>query len=184
MVSLTSSIFALGALTKKRNKQMQFNLNRREFVGGAAALAAAGCCCAKPSPRYGGTGKIRLAVAGVMGKGFSDWMPMVKSGLAEVVAFFDADANTVKSAANNIANEKKKGKLSSQFEHRIVDFVSHGDTHTFINSSVTGRWWMEVPVVKKNTTELVPCSVSDYRAATESQVPIRWLFYYNKFNTL
>ena len=69
---------------------MQFNLNRREFVGGAAALAAAGCCCAKPSPRYGGTGKIRLAVAGVMGKGFSDWMPMVKSGLAEVVAFFDA----------------------------------------------------------------------------------------------
>ena len=46
---------------------MQFNLNRREFVGGAAALAAAGCCCAKPTPRYGGTGKIRLAVAGVMG---------------------------------------------------------------------------------------------------------------------
>ena len=94
---------------------MQFNLNRREFVGGAAALAAAGCCCAKPSPRYGGTGKIRLAVAGVMGKGFSDWMPMVKSGLAEVVAFFDADANTVKSAANNIANEKKKGKLPADF---------------------------------------------------------------------
>ena len=94
---------------------MQFNLNRREFVGGAAALAAAGCCCAKPSPRYGGTGKIRLAVAGVMGKGFSDWMPMVKSGLAEVVAFFDADANTVKNAAANIANDKKKGKLPADF---------------------------------------------------------------------
>ena len=58
---------------------------------------------------------IASAVAGVMGKGFSDWMPMVKSGLAEVVAFFDADANTVKSAANNIANDKKKGKLPADF---------------------------------------------------------------------
>ena len=109
--------------------------------------------------------------------------PKVCANMAAQTAWHIADA-----VANNIvedpAAEKKKGKLSSQFEHRIVDFMSHGDTLTFINSSVTGRWWMEVPVVKKNTTELVPCSVSDYRAATESQVPIRWLFYYNKFNTL
>ena len=109
--------------------------------------------------------------------------PKVCANMAAQTAWHIADA-----VANNIvedpASEKKKGKLSSQFEHRIVDFMSHGDTLTFINSSVTGRWWMEVPVVKKNTTELVPCSLSDYHNAMESQVPIRWLFYYNKFNTL
>ncbi len=94
---------------------MQFNLNRREFIGGAAAgLAMAGCAA---GPRRAGLAdhKIRLAVAGVMGKGFSDWMPMVKSGLAEVVAFFDADANTVKRAAESIANEKRRGKLPADF---------------------------------------------------------------------
>ena len=94
---------------------MQFNLNRRGFIGSAAAsIALAGCAS---GPRRAGKldHKIRLAVAGVMGKGFSDWMPMVKSGLAEVVAFYDADKNTVKRAADSIANEKRKGKLPKDF---------------------------------------------------------------------
>ncbi len=96
---------------------MQFNLKRREFIGSAAAsFALAGCCSAK-GPRRAGMAdhKIRLAVAGVMGKGFSDWMPMVKSGLAEVVAFFDADKNTVQRAHDSIEGEKKKGKLPADF---------------------------------------------------------------------
>ena len=71
---------------------MTFNSSRRGFlrgVGGMAMLGAAGCCtswCKR-------SGKIRLAAVGIMGKGFSDWMPMLKSGLAEIVAFCDADAN-------------------------------------------------------------------------------------------
>ena len=109
--------------------------------------------------------------------------PAVCANMVAQTAWHIADA-----VASNIkedpAAEKKKGRLSSQFEHRIVDFMSHGDTLTFINSTVTGRWWMEVPVVKKNTSELVPCSVGDYQSAVDSQVPIRWLFYYNKFNAL
>ena len=109
--------------------------------------------------------------------------PAVCANMAAQTAWHIADA-----VANNIkedpASEKKKGRLSSQFEHRIVDFMSHGDTLTFINSTVTGRWWMEVPVVKKNTTELVPCTSTDYQTAMNSQVPIRWLFYYNKLNAL
>ena len=109
--------------------------------------------------------------------------PEVCANMAAQTAWHIADAAAV-NIKEDPAAEKKKGKLSSQFEHRIVDFMSHGDTLTFINSTVTGRWWMEVPVVKKNTSELIPCSLSDYHTATESQVPIRWLFYYNKFNTL
>ena len=89
---------------------------------------------------------------------------------------------------NNIiedpSQEFKKGKLSSQFEHKIVDFCSQGDNITFIMSVATGRWWMEVPVVKNNTTELVPCTAGDYESATEGQVPVRWLYSYNRLNTL
>lgn len=109
--------------------------------------------------------------------------PEVCANMAAQTAWHIADAAAV-NIKEDPASEKKKGKLSSQFEHRIVDFMSGGDTLTFINSSVTGRWWMEIPVVKKNTSELVACSLSDYHTATESQVPIRWLFYYNKFNSL
>ncbi len=83
-----------------------FNISRRNFLATSAAASVAasltGCC----SPRFGGEGKIKLAVYGVMGKGFSDWFPMVKSGLAEIVALCDADGNKVKDAQNQL-NKKK-----------------------------------------------------------------------------
>lgn len=71
---------------------MIFNTSRRDFlrgVGGVAAFGAMGGCCSWCKRG----GKIRLAAVGIMGKGFSDWMPMVKSGMVELVAFCDADAN-------------------------------------------------------------------------------------------
>ena len=90
--------------------------------------------------------------------------------------------------ANNIKEdpeaEKRKGKLPLQFEHKIVDFCSHGDTLTFILSTVTGRWWMEVPLIKKNTTQLVACTADDFHTAEEGQVPLRWLYHYNRLNSL
>ena len=69
-----------------------FDINRRGFLKGAAsaaAFAASGTCFgAKP---FVPGQKIRLAAVGVDGKGYSDWSPMVKSGLAELVAWCDAD---------------------------------------------------------------------------------------------
>jgi hypothetical protein len=63
-------------------------------------MAAAGLagCATKPC-RKGG--KIRLAAVGVWGKGFSDWMPMVKSGKAELVALCDCDRSVLKKIADN-----------------------------------------------------------------------------------
>ncbi len=85
-------------------------INRRSFLAGAAGTAAvvgmsgcANCCCCK-------SGKIRLAAVGVMGKGFGDWLPMVKSGLAELVAICDADANQFKVAQDRLNDLNKKGK--------------------------------------------------------------------------
>ena len=68
------------------------NASRRLFIRGLAGVSAVGfggwCNCRKCRDR---ASKIRLAAVGVMGKGFSDWTPMLKSGLVEMAAFCDAD---------------------------------------------------------------------------------------------
>ena len=72
--------------------------SRRGFLRGLAGvslLSAGGCFT--PHPRKPGQ-KVRLAAVGVMGKGYSDWTPMLKTGLVEMVAFCDADANMLTQA--------------------------------------------------------------------------------------
>ena len=63
--------------------------SRRGFLAGLAAgagtFAIGGVTCSA------GQQKVRLAAVGVLGKGFTDWTPMLKSGLVEMVAFCDAD---------------------------------------------------------------------------------------------
>ena len=86
-----------------------FTTSRRGFLQGTGAIAAmsmAGGCASLCS---GGCGKIRLAAVGVMGKGYSDWMPMIKSGLAELVAWCDADANKRVDAINHKNTKKIPG---------------------------------------------------------------------------
>ncbi len=75
---------------------MNINSSRRNFLrgmAGAGMFAAGGCFGI--SPRKPGD-KIRLAAVGINGKGYSDWSDMVKSGMAEMVAFCDADENQLK----------------------------------------------------------------------------------------
>ena len=74
------------------------NSSRRGFLRGLAGvslLSAGGCFT--PHPRKPGQ-KVRLAAVGIMGKGYSDWTPMLKTGLVEMVAFCDADANMLTQA--------------------------------------------------------------------------------------
>ncbi|HBO99074.1 MAG TPA: hypothetical protein DD637_04470, partial [Verrucomicrobia bacterium] len=78
--------------------------SRRNFIRGAFGLAAlgAGDCFAIGSA----AGKrIRLAAVGMMGKGYSDWLPMLKSGLVEIVAFCDCDANKLAEAKKALARD-------------------------------------------------------------------------------
>jgi hypothetical protein len=58
----------------------------------------------------------------------------------------------------------------------------HGQDIVFVTSSSTGRWWMEVPEIKINKNQYIPCSYSDYLAACSGDVPIRWLFFFQKIN--
>lgn len=81
--------------------------SRRGFILGSVAAVGGITGCATSfvgSSKCGG--KIRLAAVGIMGKGFSDWLPMVKSGKAELVAICDADYNMVK-AAQTLLNKQK-----------------------------------------------------------------------------
>ena len=69
---------------------MSITSSRRGFLrgmAGAAAMSAGGAFAIGK----GKGGKIRLAAVGVMGKGYSDWTPMLRTGFVEMVAFCDAD---------------------------------------------------------------------------------------------
>ena len=69
---------------------MQISASRRGFLkglAGASAFAIGGCKCPF------GCQQIKLAAVGVSGKGYSDWTPMLKTGLVKMVAFCDADYN-------------------------------------------------------------------------------------------
>ena len=81
---------------------IQINSSRRNFLrglGGAGLFAIGGCKC--PFGRQ----KIKLAAVGVLGKGYSDWTPMLKSGLVEMVAFCDADYTVRERAALQLAKD-------------------------------------------------------------------------------
>ena len=81
---------------------MHISTSRRGFLrglAGASAFAIGGCKCPF------GCQKIKLAVVGVMGKGYSDWTPMLKTGLVEIVALCDADMNQRDAAAKKLAQD-------------------------------------------------------------------------------
>ena len=81
---------------------MKISTSRRGFItglAGAGAFAVGGATCPV------GCQKIRLAAVGVMGKGYSDWTPMLKSGLVEIVAFCDADYRMREEAQLRLASE-------------------------------------------------------------------------------
>ena len=81
---------------------MQINSTRRSFIrsmAGLAAFGATGCLSVNAAKPFGG--KVRLAAVGVLGKGLTDWVPMIKSGKAELVALCDCDRDTVARAAKS-----------------------------------------------------------------------------------
>ncbi len=64
------------------------------------------------------------------------------------------------------------------FLRKIVSMGDDGQDIVFINSSYSGRWWMEIPEIKTSANQYVPCSYSDYLTACSGEVPIRWLFFF------
>ena len=78
---------------------MSINASRRGFLRGLAGSTAFGIVGCKS---LFNEQKIRLAAVGVLGKGYSDWVPMVQSGKVELVALCDCDYNAREEAQRRL----------------------------------------------------------------------------------
>ena len=99
---------------------MGIETSRRGFLRGIAGVAAIGAAGNVFAIGRGAGGKIRLAAVGVDGKGYSDWSPMVKSGLAELVAWCDADETK-----RDVAMRKAKKDLPGVDLSKIPFFTDY-----------------------------------------------------------
>ena len=86
--------------------------SRRGFIRGLTGLTAVG---AGGCFTFGKGDKIRLAAVGVGGKGFSDWLPMIESGKAVLVAMCDADATQRDKAQARLDRLIKEGRKKQHF---------------------------------------------------------------------
>ncbi len=82
--------------------------------------------------------------------------------------------------ASNIPEDPINEEFEDYFSKKVVSMGDNGENITFITSSTTQRWWMEIPV-NKNNTRYIPCSLEDYKVACKGEVPLKWLFFYQKY---
>jgi hypothetical protein len=81
--------------------------------------------------------------------------------------------------ASNIAEFPNDQEFESCFQRKLVSMGENGESIVFITSYATKRWWMEVPS-KDGSVTCIPCSINDYKSACSGEVPLRWLFFYQK----
>jgi formiminoglutamase len=64
----------------------------------------------------------------------------------------------------------------------IVNLNAAGHDITFHKSTLSERWWMEIPIINPATTDnfLVSCSYEDYQQACNQEIPDRWWRYLNR----
>ncbi len=72
--------------------------------------------------------------------------------------------------------------LGEIFNKKIVKMGNSQQEINFITSTLTGRWWICIPLNQSSNYKLVPCSFSDYKCACTGEIPLRWLFFYQKYN--
>lgn len=84
--------------------------------------------------------------------------------------------------SSNISEDPSLPGKEESFLKKIVSMGKEGQDLIFVNSTVSGRWWMLVPEVKTDDNLYVACSYTDYLTACNGEIPLRWLFFFHKFN--
>lgn len=84
---------------------------------------------------------------------------------------------------HNFRVDEQPGSGSKDFTKFIVPCQSE-QLH-FYNSTLTGRWWVEVPNLlgahtKPDSPALLPCTEQDYLDACDQNIPDRWFKAYKK----
>ncbi len=112
-------------------------------------------------------------------------------GLFEVNPKFDHHDQTAHLAAQAVwyfmeGFTQRKREIPSQTNTDFKVFmVNHQDMEhalTFYKSQVTGRWWMEVPVIKTGKPMIVSCSGDEYQQACNHDIPELWWKAFQKIN--
>jgi hypothetical protein len=67
------------------------------------------------------------------------------------------------------------------FKEIVVDMGKQGQTLHFLHSLTTRRWWMKIPV-QKDVAQWISCLPADYETACRGEIPLRWLWHYQKLN--
>lgn len=82
-----------------------------------------------------------------------------------------------------VAVEEHPLNGSGVFLKKAVQMGEDGQEIVFLQSEKSGRWWMEVPNSKhSDQPSYISCSISDYALACKGEIPMKWLFYYQKSN--
>ncbi|NLA16306.1 MAG: hypothetical protein GX877_07210 [Bacteroidales bacterium] len=69
------------------------------------------------------------------------------------------------------------------FQKKAVQMGEDGQELIFFQSEKSGRWWMELPNSKYPAKpSYIACSVNEYVMACRGEIPMKWLFYYQKSN--
>lgn len=92
--------------------------------------------------------------------------------------------HVVEALSANVDEDPHITSKEDCFLRKIVSMGQDGQDLVFVTSKSTGRWWMEVPNIKLSKNICVPCSYSDYTMACTGDVPIRWLFFFQKLNPI
>lgn len=86
--------------------------------------------------------------------------------------------------SSNIAEHPALNPDDEHFIRKIISLGDNGEEINFINSTATDRWWMEILSPEHKSPIYVPCSINDYNTACCGEVPLRWLFFYQKLTIL
>jgi hypothetical protein len=114
-------------------------------------------------------------------------------GIFELNPSFDVHNQTAELAAQMIwhfvqgyylrQNEIPKHS-DKHYKKFIVSQEKSDQKIIFLKSEKTNRWWFEVPysVKDKEKKYIAACSYSDYERACGSEIPDKWLKYFQKLN--
>lgn len=82
-----------------------------------------------------------------------------------------------------ISTDEHPQEDPASFYRKAVQMGEDGQELVFLQSRKSGRWWMEVPNSKQpDKPSYISCSTGEYVMACKGEIPMKWLFYYQKSN--
>lgn len=92
------------------------------------------------------------------------------TGLSAQILWFFLEGFSQKQYETPVLSNSNAGRFT-RYHVRITDLE---DDLIFVKSSLTDRWWMELPS-EQDQSQYVACSHEDYLKANRNEVPDRWM---------